>query len=85
MRLRVGCLEYMELRWRPRLRFQFVLPWMATFLAMPTEHPREKLLPCASYGHGMKLVTIIPKLGGLPELATFQFPNCEEVTTIENE
>jgi hypothetical protein len=64
---------------------------MATFLAMPTEHPREKLLPCASYGHGMKLVTIIPKhtiipkLGGLPELATFECPNCEEVTTIENE
>ncbi len=52
---------------------------------MPTEHPREKLLPCASCGHGMKLVRIIPKLGGLPELATFQCPNCEEVTTIEND
>src|SRR5882672_1808751 len=34
------------------------------FLAMPTEHPREKLLPCASCGHRMKLVRIIPKLGG---------------------
>ena len=52
---------------------------------MPTEHPQEKLLPSACCGHGMKLVRIIPKLGGLPELATFQCPNCEEVTTIENE
>jgi len=52
---------------------------------MPTEHPREKLLPCACCGHGMKLVRIIPKFGGLPELATFQCPNCEEVTRIENE
>jgi len=33
----------------------------------------------------MKLVRIIPKLGGLPELATFQCPNCEEVTTIEDD
>jgi hypothetical protein len=32
----------------------------------------------------MKLVRITPELGGLPELATFQCPNCEEVTTIEN-
>jgi hypothetical protein len=47
------------------------------FLAMPTEHQREKLLPCASCCHGMKFVRVIPKLGGLPELATFQCPNCE--------
>src|ERR1700730_10326423 len=32
----------------------------------------------------MKLVRI-PRIGGLPELATFQFPNCEEVTTIESD
>ena len=44
-----------------------------------------EILPCAYCGHGMKLVRIIPKLGGLPELATFECPNCEEVTTIENE
>jgi hypothetical protein len=33
----------------------------------------------------MKLVRITPELGGLPELATFQCPNCEKVTTIEND
>src|SRR5215475_11943339 len=31
------------------------------FLAMPTEHPRQKLLPCASCGHGMKLVPIVKR------------------------
>ena len=40
---------------------------------------------CRKCGGTMKLARIIPKLGGLPELQTFQCIDCEEVVTIEKD
>src|SRR5258706_1083437 len=43
---------------------QFVLPRTAQSWTMPTEDNPEKIPPCASCGHGMKLVRITPSSEG---------------------
>jgi hypothetical protein len=52
---------------------------------MPVDDEPQENLPYASRGHWMKLARTTPKVGGLLELTTSQCPNCEEVTTIEND
>jgi predicted RNA-binding Zn-ribbon protein involved in translation (DUF1610 family) len=48
------------------------------------EEEAKGLLTCPVCGSAMKLARIIPKLGGLPELRTFQCASCGEVVTIEH-
>lgn len=47
--------------------------------------PDPPEMPCPACGSTVKLCRIVPKLGGLPELRTFQCVDCEEVVTIEAE
>jgi hypothetical protein len=64
---------------------QFVLPRTAQSCIIVVKTTGRKIRLAHPRGHWMKLVRITSRVGGLLELATSQCPNCEEVTTIEND
>jgi len=52
---------------------------------MPEQDEPKKTQSCPSCGHAMTVASVIPKLGGLPQLTTFQCPGCDEVITMAAE
>ncbi len=55
-----------------------------TSRTLPEDEP-ERVLHCPACAGTMKLVKIVPKLGGFPRLMTFQCLICDEFLTIESE
>ncbi len=52
---------------------------------MSEQNDPQPIQNCPSCGGTMNLAKIIPKLGGLPKLKTFQCVNCNDVITIEDD
>jgi transcription elongation factor Elf1 len=52
---------------------------------MALEDEPETIFDCPVCGRTMQLASVIPRLGWLPKLLTFQCRNCNEVTTIEDD
>jgi len=52
---------------------------------MALEDEPDRIFDCPVCGSTMQLASVIPRLGGLPKLMTFQCLNCNEVMTIEDD
>jgi transcription elongation factor Elf1 len=52
---------------------------------MALEDEPDRIFDCPVCGRTMTLASVIPRLGGLPKLMTFQCLNCNEVMTIEDD
>jgi C4-type Zn-finger protein len=65
--------------------YHFVFLRAAQSLAVAPEDEPERMCDCPVCGRTMTLASVIPRLGGLPKLMTFQCLKCNEVMTIEDD